>query len=151
MPEIIKITDITEKTGHELLRLYGDAGWWQEDTDLHTLEKLVKGSYLFLVVLENGEIIGMGRAISDGVSDAYIQDVTVRKDCRGRKTGGLLIRELTRRLFAAGIEWIGLIAEKGSHPFYENLDFVQMPASLPMLHRKTFQMMGFDRLSGENE
>ncbi|MDL2286112.1 GNAT family N-acetyltransferase [Desulfococcaceae bacterium OttesenSCG-928-F15] len=151
MPELLAITDITEKDGHEILRLYTEAGWWPEETSLEALEKLIRGSYLFLVVLEDVEIIGMGRVISDGVSDAYIQDVTVRKDFRGKGLGALIIKDLCKRLFSDGINWVGLIAEKGSHPFYENLDFVQMPGSIPMLHKKTYQIMGFDKPSGENK
>jgi spermidine synthase len=75
----------------------------------------------------------MGRALSDGVSDAYIQDVTVKKPYRGQGIGTQIIQKLVERLNADGLEWIGLIAEKNSHKFYRRLGFKKMPNSVPML------------------
>ena len=55
----------------------------------------------------------MGRAISDGISDAYIQDLTVRHDCRNRGIGKMILKALLERLHADGIAWIGLICRTG--------------------------------------
>ena len=75
----------------------------------------------------------MGRAFSDRASDAYIQDVTVKKELRRLGIGRRIIRELVARLEADGLKWIGLIAESGSQKFYENLGFAPMPGATPML------------------
>ena len=78
-------------------------------------------------------IVGMGRAISDGTSDAYIQDVAVDVNCRGKGIGTEIIKRLLKRLNQDGVNWVGLIAERGSHPFYERLGFSTMPDSTPMV------------------
>ena len=94
---------------------------------------IVAGSHCFVVARREGRIIGMGRAMSDRASDAYIQDVTVLDAFRGRGVGTGIVRELIRRLEEDGIHWIGLIAERGSHPFYESLGFTIMDGAVPLL------------------
>ncbi|MDY0163104.1 GNAT family N-acetyltransferase [Desulfobotulus sp.] len=142
MPQFLVLQDPGLNECLEILTLYQTENWWQGPPDTHMVARIVAGSHLFLTAQIKGRIIGMGRVISDGVSDAYIQDVTVAPPHRGNNIGGRLIEELCRLLFEQGIEWIGLIAERGSHPFYEKLGFGVMPRSLPMLHEKTLHIMG---------
>ena len=97
--------------------------------------RIVTGSHLFIIATTGDEIIGMGRAISDSVSDAYIQDVAVEYEFRGRRIGSTLVEKLSEALRRDGIEWIGLIAEKGSSPFYETLGFAPMQDAVPMLKK----------------
>ena len=94
---------------------------------------IVSGSHFFLIATVRNEIIGMGRAISDRTSDAYIQDITVEEGFRGRGIGSAIVEKLTAALKAEGIEWIGLIAEKGSRRFYEKIGFAPMSGAEPML------------------
>ena len=71
----------------------------------------------------DGAIIGMGRAISDGVADAYIQDVTVEKSERGRGIAQEIVARLVARLYADGLSWVALIAAGRSWKLYEKLGF----------------------------
>lgn len=119
----------------QLISLYEEAGWWTADVDSRDILKgIITGSHCFCVaVTDNNNIIGMGRSISDGVSDAYIQDVTVSKPFRRKGIATRLVTELINKLEKDGIGWIGLIAEKGSAGFYRPLGFDPMPNSTPML------------------
>ncbi|MDI6797829.1 MAG: GNAT family N-acetyltransferase [Desulfatibacillaceae bacterium] len=131
--EIIFIEKPTSRQAAAIIGLYRDAGWWRAGADDEdSLARLIKGSFLFALAVEDGLVVGMGRAISDGASDAYIQDVTVRNDCRGKGIGSLIIKSLVKQLLEHNILWVGLIAEKGSHPFYKALGFLPMPDSVPM-------------------
>ena len=121
----------------EIIGLYRVEGWWSNETDgAELVDRIVSGSHCFLIVKKESEIIGMGRALSDGVSDAYIQDVTVKKNFRGQGIGTKIIQKLVERLHSDGLKWVGLIAEKNSHPFYEQLGFKKMSDSVPMLKIK---------------
>lgn len=115
--------------------LYRAQGWRlaSDDESPQWIRRLVAGSHCFVVAMENGEIVGMGRAISDGISDAYIQDLTVRSDHRKRGIGGRILRTILERLHADGLRWIGLIAEPGSPNLYRHAGFREMPAAVPML------------------
>ena len=78
----------------QLARLFEQAGWHDRSRDTGRLAKLVSGS-LFVVSAWHGDrLVGFARAISDGVSHAYVSDVAVREDYRRRGIG----RELLRRL-----------------------------------------------------
>ncbi len=131
--EFVKIVN-TE----ELIDLYKDGGWWKESpTERHNLPILVKNSFCFIVAKSNGgKIIGMGRVISDGVSDGYIQDVIVSKSHRNRGIGKLLVIKLRDYCMNKGLSWIGLIAEPGTEGFYTKLGFSEMVAYKPMLLNK---------------
>jgi len=115
--------------------LYRAQGWRQacDDDSPRWIRKLVAGSHCFVVALEGEKIVGMGRAISDGISDAYIQDLTVRSDRRHQGIGGKILRTILERLHADGLRWIGLIAEPGSANLYRQAGFREMPAAVPML------------------
>ena len=124
-----------EKQIQQLVELYRAQGWWQagDDTRDHLIPRLIAGSHCFLIAIDEKSIVGMGRAISDGMSDAYIQDLMVRPDCRRQGIGKLLLQKLLERLHADGIAWIGLIAEPGSDTLYRHAGFHEMAGSIPML------------------
>ena len=118
--------------------LYRLAGWWSEPGD--TLEKLVRiisGSHCFVAaVQETGVILGMGRAISDKASDAYIQDVMVRPEVRRQAIASAIMGAIVERLERDGMTWIGLVAKQGTQPFYRGLGFSEIPGAMPMLRKK---------------
>ena len=117
----------------EIITLYSLQGWWDKGDKITLAAGLVRNSHCFLVALDSGRVVGMGRAISDGVSDAYIQDVAVRKEYRGLGLGSKIVRGLKSRLKADGIKWVGLIAQDGSHEFYEPLGFKMIKRGRPMM------------------
>lgn len=132
------ISNPTENQIREIICLYQMEKWWEGDSDnTETVKKIISGSHCFVIATENDTVIGMGRAISDRVSDAYIQDVTVLPLFRGKKIGSRIIRMIIEKLNQDGIGWIGLIAEKNAKVFYEPLGFSVMPNAAPML-RKTY-------------
>jgi len=131
-----KISIVKKADPEAILALYRQAGWWQMDENpqyLKTVEKIIANTFCFVIASQNDRIIGMGRAISDGISDAYIQDVTVHRDFRGQGIGKAIIRKLVEHLKASGLQWIGLISEPGYERFYQGLGFEVMPAYTPFL------------------
>ncbi len=120
-----------------LTRLYRAGGWWNEDRDLPGLSRLVASSFAFAIAVhrESGVTAGMGRAISDGVSDAYIQDLIVLPEFRDRGVGRMLLGRLVDVCLSRGITWIALVAEPGTTGFYGGSGFVPMEGHVPMLYR----------------
>jgi aralkylamine N-acetyltransferase len=132
------ITDPSPSEIEQIMALYQTADWWApEDTSRKDLiPRLIAGSHCFLVAQMEGQIGGMGRAISDGVNDAYIQDVTVLPHLRHLGIGSRIVEILAERLEQDGLRWIGLIAADDSHEFYARLGFMPMPFSIPMLLKR---------------
>ena len=129
---------VTSAPIKEIVELYKSADWWQESPEARAvIPAMIRGSLCFMVARSlNGKIVGMGRVISDGHSDAYIQDVVVLKSYRGRGIGRELIRTLTQFCVARKIAWIGLIAEPGTQDMYEKLGFGPLAGYQPMLYGK---------------
>ncbi len=122
----------------QIIRLYRLADWWTDTSDNPAfVRRMIAGSHCFITATEGEALIGMGRALSDGVSDAYIQDVTIVDEYQHRGIGSLIVKKLVSRLQDDGLSWIGLIAERNSHAFYERLGFKLMPDSAPMLMEQT--------------
>lgn len=127
---IVKEWDI-----ESLLKLFRAGGWWKEEYDSAHILHLVRGSFAFVVAqcMRDGVTAGMGRVISDGVSDAYIQDVVTLPDYRGKGIAAAIVRTLVDECMAHNITWIGLIAEPGTEEFYTPLGFLRMNEYIPMI------------------
>ena len=132
----IEIRAIQSWRAAGIRELYEAAGWWHADGDEAEIAPLILGSFCFAVALVDERLVGMGRVLSDGVSDAYIQDVVVLPEFRGRHVGADIIRFLVEQCSKAGLTWIGLVAEPGTVPFYERLDFVPLEGHTPMRYRR---------------
>lgn len=129
---------VTSAPTEEIVELYRSAGWWQESPEAHAvIPAMIRGSLCFMVARSlEGCIIGMGRVISDGCSDAYIQDVTVLPSHRQLGIGSELVRRLAQFCVARKISWIGLVAEPGTQGLYEELGFGPLVDYQPMLYGK---------------
>lgn len=135
-PDGVEIKILATADRNSIEGLYLQAGWLEDGgkgpDGSRWIDAMVKGSFCFVGAFRGGEMIGMGRAISDGASDAYIQDVTVKREFRGRGIGARIVRTLSEELRSRGIGWIGLVAEPGSRAFYERLGFEPLEGYLPM-------------------
>ena len=134
----VEFEAVTSAPIEEIVNLYMAADWWQESDEARAvIPAMIRGSLCFMVARSlDGSIIGMARVISDGHSDAYIQDVVVLKDYRGKGIGSELVRRLTRFCVERKIRWIGLVAEPGTQGMYEELGFGSLAGYQPMLYGK---------------
>jgi len=119
----------------EIIALYRAGGWWDEERDSpKEIPALILGSLSFVVATDSstGKAVGMGRVISDGVSDGYIQDLVVLPEYRGRGVGSAIVRALITACRRQGIGWLALIAEAGSDRLYSDLGFCVEEGDVPM-------------------
>lgn len=122
----MEIRLISRLSDDELLcaaALYMQAQWVEPGDDLSFIRRAFAGSFLAAGVFDGPQLIGMGRVLSDGVSDAYIQDVVIHTDFRGQGLGGALVRFLVSETRKHGVDWIALVGEPGTERFYSSLGF----------------------------
>jgi len=135
MNEEIKIEIIKKASDKEqLINLYREAAWWNEETDNtdpDLINKIIQGSFCFITASIENKLIGMGRAISDGACDSYIQDVAVLKEFRGRGIGKMIMDEIIKYLKSKNINWITLVSEPDAVLFYQKYGFSQMKNYIP--------------------
>ena len=131
----IKFVDSWSK--EDIVELYKSANWWKESYDPSAIKQLITGSFAFAVAVDpsSGKAVGMGRIISDGISDAYIQDLVVLSEHRRKGIGKQLVKALLDRCLSKGITWIGLISEPGQDGFYSSIGFKTMNNHIPMIYQ----------------
>lgn len=121
--EVRIITDFNDVIFRQAAVLFAGAGWIKSADEGGFLQTALPGSFAVAGAFCNGVLIGIARALSDGVSDAYIQDVTTLKEYRGRGIGSELVTCLVQNLRERGIDWIGLVGVPGTENFYASLGF----------------------------
>jgi GNAT superfamily N-acetyltransferase len=130
----IEIKKVDKWPKDEIVELYKSGGWWKNHYDPSGIIQLIQGSYAFFVAIEKktNKAIGMGRIISDGVTDAYFQDIVILTKYRGQGIGKKIAKALLDYCLSKNLYWIGLIAEPDQEGFYETLRFKKMKDYTPM-------------------
>lgn len=86
------IYSLNEKHITQLHALYQQE-WWTKGRSAEDTKKCVLGSQICIgIVSETDELVGFTSVITDYVFKAFIFDVIVRNDSRGRGVGDQLIR-----------------------------------------------------------
>ncbi len=117
------ITEFNEELCKEAAILFAGAGWISSPEKGGFLIQALPGSCAVAGAFSGSRLVGIARALSDGVSDAYIQDVTVLEEFRSRGIGAQLVTMLASELSGRGIDWIGLVGVPGTEKFYAALGF----------------------------
>ena len=85
--------DIDFREVSELLKYYG-----LSDLDSDTQRQVFRNSYVTIFVKKKDELIGVGRAISDGICQAAVYNIAVRDEYRGHGIGKMIVDEILSRL-----------------------------------------------------
>ena len=134
----IRVDLVQSWNEEQIVELYRAGGWWREGMDQKRINDLIRGSFLFAVAIDitTGKAVGMGRVISDGVADAYIQDLVVLAKWRNLDVGKMILETLLEECRSRKITWIGLIAQPGTDAFYKSLGFAPLRGHKPMLFQE---------------
>ena len=95
--------------------------YWAEGRPRETVERLVREASRVVGLYSNGEQIGFCRAVTDNNSFAYLADVYVLPEHRGRGLGLELVREMIERGPYAKVRW--LLHTRDMQRLYEKLGF----------------------------
>jgi GNAT superfamily N-acetyltransferase len=126
---MVRYSDTHDIDLDQLTALFLSAGWHRRVRDRKRLAELVANSRFVISAWDGDRLVGFARAISDGVSNAYVSTVAVLPEYRGRGIG----REIVRRLVAGDdrsqIRWV-LHAKRDLHDFYARNGFQPAPDML---------------------
>ena len=81
----------------EILRLYASVGWTAYTEDLPALERGFQNSLLVLAAYEDGELIGLIRAVGDGATVVFVQDLLVAPQKQRQGVGTALLKAVLDR------------------------------------------------------
>ncbi len=116
----------SKKNISDIKEIYRQAGWLKPYDTERRISDIVKKSYIFVCAFNSDEIVAMARVISDGVNDAYIQDLAVKKDMRNKGIASKIVLYIKRYLLKKGFKFIMLVSERGTEKFYIKNGFKQV-------------------------
>ena len=102
-----------------IIRLTEAEGWPSFAADPErALRVMTAPGVTSLVAVEEGEVVGFARVLSDGAITSYLAEMVVAPACRGHGVGRALIEEAFRR---CGTIRMDLLSEETSEGFYQSL------------------------------
>lgn len=91
--------------------------------------KLAFGNSMFkCFVRDDGRLVGVGRALADGVDTSYVCDVAVHPSHQGTGLGKEIVNWLVEQ--SRGHRKIILYAVPGKEPFYKKFGFKRMTTAM---------------------
>ena len=93
----MEIREYTSYNEEEILRLYTAAGWTAYTENPTALRRGFEHSLLVLAAYENDRLLGILRAVGDGFTVVFIQDILVFPEEQRRGVGTALLKAVLSR------------------------------------------------------
>jgi len=116
-----ELDDDRERVDIDAVHAYISQAYWALDRPRTEVERLVREAQRVVGLYKDGEQVGFCRAASDGMSFAYLADVYVLEEHRGRGLGLELVREMVDNGPYATKRW--LLHTRDMHGLYAKLGF----------------------------
>ena len=123
----MEIREYNEYREDEILRLYSSVGWTAYTEDMEALQQGFEHSLLTMAAYENDELLGVVRAVGDGCTIVFVQDVLVFPDRQRQGVGTALLRSVLDRY--PNVRQIELMTDDTPETaaFYRSLGFSSLP------------------------
>lgn len=106
-------------------RWLAEDSYWAAGRARETVARSLRHSYCLGVFTDEGRQVGVARSVTDWATFAWIADVYIDREHRGRGLGRWLVGELRDRLEEAGIPRL-VLATKDAHGVYQALGFAPL-------------------------
>jgi len=122
----MEIREYRQYDEREILPLYASVGWTAYTDQPETLRRGFENSLLTLAAYEENRLIGVLRAVGDGQTIVFVQDLLILPEYQRRGVGTALLRELLARY--PQVRQIELTADDSPSllAFYRKAGFVPM-------------------------
>lgn len=124
---MLEIKEYLQYREEEILPLYAAVGWTAYTDQPETLRRGFARSLLTLAAYEDGRLQGILRAVGDGETIVFVQDILVNPTRQRRGIGSALLRELLHRYSA--VRQIELTTDNTPKTlaFYRSMGFEEFP------------------------
>ena len=122
----MEIREYTDFRKDEILRLYSEVGWTAYTENMAALEEGYKNSLLVLAAYEGDELLGIIRAVGDGCTIVFVQDILVFPGHQRRGVGTALLEAVLKRY--PDVRQVELVTDNTPKTvaFYKSLGFSEL-------------------------
>ena len=113
-----------EKLDIELIHSFLNRTYWAEGISKETIRRSIEGSLCF-GVFENDRQVGFARMITDKATFAYLADVFIIEEYRGRGLSKWLMEIIMTHPDLQGLRRM-ILATKDAHGLYEKFGFTPL-------------------------
>src|SRR5687768_7860290 len=92
--DAITIAESHDVTGAEVQALFVAVGWTERAASSERLGAMLSGSTVVVTARSEGKLVGIARAISDGVFNAYVSTVAVHPEWQRRGIGRAMMERM---------------------------------------------------------
>lgn len=117
----MQIREATASDIEPVRRLLADHGWAHRVGDADRFAALLAASQRKVVALDDGGVVGFGRAITDGLSNGYLSMIVVAASHRRRGVGRAIVMALVDA--EPGVTWVLRAEREGAAAFFGRLGF----------------------------
>jgi ribosomal protein S18 acetylase RimI-like enzyme len=125
--EIDIVYDCSETDWKAVSETLKRVGMAYEEPDVH--KRAFEASHTAVFVYKDSQLIGFGRAISDGAYQAAVYDVAVVPEFQKMGIGGIIMEKILERLSGCNVI---LYARPGKEEFYRRLGLRKMKTGMAL-------------------
>lgn len=134
--DFIISTDKTKLDVRVIHHYLCNESYWAKNIPLQVVEKSIEGSFCF-AVYHNNKQIGFARVITDKATFAYLADVFILEDYRGKGLSKWLMQTIMDNEELQGLRrW--LLATKDAHGLYAQYGFTPLDKPERIMGLKVF-------------
>jgi GNAT superfamily N-acetyltransferase len=121
LPGGYEVDDDPERIDVDAVHAYVTGSYWAKGRSREKMEAAIAGSARVIGVYHGSDQVGFARVISDATTYAYLADVYVLEDHRGKGLGVELVREAVESKPWSGFSWH--LRTKDAHELYKKFGF----------------------------
>ena len=122
LPDGFELDDDRSRVDVDAVHDYlANESYWAKGRSREVVERLVREATRVVGLYREGRQVGFARVVSDDEVFAYLADVYVLEEARGRGLGVELVRETVDNGPHAGLRWT--LGTVDAHDFYARLGF----------------------------
>ncbi len=117
----------------KLQKFLSKNAFWAKGRTIHDLKKCLANSDVVISIWSNKEIVGFGRALSDGVYRSVLWDIVIDEGHQGKGYGKLIVKNLLDSKKIRNTEKVYLMTTN-KQLFYSQIDFKEVTSQNLLIH-----------------
>jgi citrate lyase synthetase len=118
---------------NKLQRLLDRNTFWAKNRTINDLKKCLANSDVIVSLWVGNEIVGFGRALTDGVYRGVLWDIVIDQDHQGKGYGKLIVKKLLKAKKIKNTKKIYLMTTN-KKLFYSQIDFKEVTTQELLIH-----------------